>query len=190
MVSGSNTSDLLIMKIKRNLYILLLAIFQFIFRLTPFNSLRISLLRLAGSEIGDDNFISNKVRFEFPWRLLIGNNNYISDNVYLDCRGGSIVIGNNNDISIEAIFFTLSHDINSPQFVVKRGDIYIGNRSWVCARAIILPNTIVSDGVVVASNSTLRSNTIKNSLYSGVPCKLIKKLPSKRSSKVRGSQSK
>ena len=186
---GQALYDFKEMNIKRQLYLLLLSLFQLIFRITPSNYLRINLLRLSGCSIGINNFISNKVRFEFPWRLVIGDNNYISDNVYLDCRGGSIIIGNNNDISIEAILFTLSHDINSAQFTVKNGDIKIGNRVWVCARTIILPNVIVSDGVVIASNSILRSSTKKNSLYSGVPCKLVKKLSNKRSSKVRGIHS-
>lgn len=182
---GQALYDFKNMNIKRQLYFLLFPLFQLIFRLTPTNYLRINLLRLSGCSIGLNNFISNKVRFEFPWRLEIGNNNFISDNVYLDCRGGFIKIGNDNDISMEAILFTLSHEINSPHFSVKKGNITIGSRVWVCARSIILPAINISDGVVVASNSVLRSSTIKNSLYSGVPCKFVKKLSDKRSLNVR-----
>ena len=165
---------------RRLYYLLFLYVFHFIFCITPHNSFRIFYLRLLGAKIGPNNFISRKVRFDFPWRLVIGDNNYISDYAYLDCRGGIISIGNLTDISSHVSIYTVTHDINSRDFCVQTGGVTISSRCWICTRTIILPNSSVMDGCVIGANSVFSNNSEKNSLYVGVPAIYIKLLPKNR----------
>jgi putative colanic acid biosynthesis acetyltransferase WcaF len=177
----------MIVNIKVKIYKVLLVFFHLIFKIMPTNFLRIFFLKIIGAKIGKNNYISRNVKFDFPWRLIIGNNNYISKSVYLDCRGGHIIIGNSCDISSSASIYTLSHDIYSSNFSVKKSDIRIGSRVWICVNAILLPGSYISDGTVVAASSVV-SNRLKSfSLYQGNPVKNIKKLPISRASKVRKS---
>lgn len=173
--------------IKLKIYNVLIVFFHLIFRIMPTNFLRIFFLKIVGAKLGSNNYISRNVKFDFPWRLIIGNNNYISKSVYLDCRGGQIIIGNSCDISSNASIFTLSHNIYSSNFSVKKSDIHIGSRVWICVNVILLPGSYISDGTVVAASSVV-SNRLKSfSLYQGNPVKNIKKLPISRASKVRKS---
>lgn len=170
---------------RRSCYILLSKLLNLILFFLPFNCLRVLLLRVAGVNIGKRTWISSGVRVDFPWRLTIGNNCYISRAAYLDCRGGTIRIGDNTDISVGALIFTLSHDIYSIDFKVKQSDVVVGNRVWIGARSIVLPGAEISDGTVIGALTCCSVVTRKNALYSGVPAQFIKELPADRSSKVR-----
>ena len=155
-----------------------------LFKILPSNFLRIYLLKSLGAKIGKKNFFTRNCKFEFPWKLKIGNNCYFTD-TYLDCRGGNIIIGNNCDISYKSILFTLSHDIKSRNFNIKKGNIIIKNRVWVCARSIVLPDTILNDGSVLSANSVFKGISKKNSLYVGNIAKKVSDLPNNRSKFVR-----
>ena len=168
----------------RILYNFSIFLFHTFFRLLPFNILRINLLRILGAKIGKRNFFTRNCRFEFPWRLEIGNNCYFTD-TFLDWRGGAIKIGDNCDISYNSILFTLSHDIKSQNFKIKKGNIVVKNRVWICARSIVLPNTILSEGSVLSTNSIFKGKMKKNSLYIGNIAKKVSDLPNNRSKAVR-----
>lgn len=154
-------------------------------RVTPNSFVRVVMLRCIGASIGSSTFISSKARFEFPWRLNIGNNSYIGEGVLLDCRGGTIYIGDSADISEGAMIYTLSHDIYSKTFAVKGGDIHIGDRSWVCAGVKLLPNSAVGNGCVVGANSVLSGDATAFGLYVGIPALFVQKLPIDRAINVR-----
>lgn len=170
--------------LRRNSYIVGLAIFHIVFTITPFNLLRVFILRIVGANIGKDTFISPRARFEFPWRITIGSNSYIGQKVLLDGRGGLIVIGDSVDISEGAFIYTLSHDIYSDCFATKGGDIYIGDHSWICAGVKILPATSLGNGCVIGSNSVFVGKSLPYALYSGVPAVFLKELPHNRASNV------
>jgi putative colanic acid biosynthesis acetyltransferase WcaF len=151
----------------------------------PSNLLRVMLLKLCGVTCGSRIKVSRGVRLDFPWRLKIGENSCIGRAVYLDCRGGSIHIGSNSDISEGAIIYTLTHDINSATFEIKSGNVIIESRCWVCARAIILPRTVLSKGSVLGANSVFSGRSIDFSLLVGNPARSVKQLSSQRALKVR-----
>ena len=173
------------MMFRRFFYKIFIYFFHLLYRVTFFNFIRIFLLNFLGASIKKSTFISRKAKFDFPWRLVIGSNCYISDYVYFDCRGGNIIVGDNVDISLEAIIFTATHDIYSDRFDVKTAEVEIGNRAWICARTIVLPGSRISKGVVVGANSVISGYALENSLYQGVPAIKRKELSKNRSCLVR-----
>lgn len=172
-------------KSKPKIYIIFMHIFHFVYKYLPTNTMRILWLKVFGVKIGENNYISRSVKFDFPWRLYIGDNNFISNCVYLDCRGGFIFIGNSCDISSHVSIYTLSHNIYSANFEIKKMDITIGNKVWVCVDAILLPGSGISEGSVVGANSVVSEQLKSFSLYQGNPAIFIKKLPLTRASKTR-----
>ena len=153
--------------------------------LLPFNFLRVGLLRIIGSKVGKNTFLARTIKYDFPWRLSIGNKSVISANVYLDCRGGSISIGDCSDISIDCKIFTLTHDIHSSSLEIKGSDVTIGERVWICTGAVLLPGSSISDGCVVGANSVFSGASDPNSLYLGIMAKHVKYLNEDRAINVR-----
>ena len=166
--------------IKRNAYLFASFCFHTLLKMTPFNIMRIILLKLAGVRVSSSSYIGRGVIFDFPWRLSIGKNCHISSGVYLDCRGGTIDIEDCVNISTDAIIYTLSHDIYSRDFKVKFGNIQIESFSWVCARSILLPKSTLEKGSVLAANSVFMGRSNKYTLYRGNPACEVSKLPSFR----------
>lgn len=174
-----------ILKLRRSFYVLIIGFVNLLLWILPFNLLRVMLLKLCGVTCGSSIIVSRGVRLDFPWRLKIGENSCIGRAVYLDCRGGSIHIGSNSDISEGAIVYTLSHDINSVSFDVKIGNVIVGSRCWVCARSIILPRSVLGKGSVLSANSVFSGRSDEFSLLVGNPARCVKKLLSNRALMVR-----
>ncbi|MCD4486149.1 hypothetical protein LQR31_16885 [Chromobacterium vaccinii] len=177
-----------LLTLRRLSYVILIELANSLLLILPFSILRVNFIRLLGGKIGAGTIIKRGVKLDFPWKLTIGKNCHISSSVYLDCRGGLIIIGNNSDISEQANIYTLSHDINSIYFCPKGKDINIGERVWICARSIVLPGSIIEDGCVIGANSVFSGHAESNALYQGVPCTKIKLLNIQRATQVRSER--
>lgn len=148
----------------------------------PGNWLRVAVIRLMGAHIGAKTRIERGVKLDFPWRLRIGFGSTINTGVYLDCRGSSIHIGNNVDISRDAIIYTLTHDIYGREFAVRSGSVKLLDRAWVCSRVIVLPGTLIGTGSVVGANSVASGCIPSHQLWQGNPALFRKDLPHERGS--------
>lgn len=169
----------------RPFYLFCIFFLNLILKILPFSILRVFILRISGANIGSSTFIARGVRVDFPWRLSLGNNCFISREVYFDCRGGEITVNDSSDISEGAVLYTLSHYVDCESFSPKKGNITIGSRVWICTRAILLPDSSVEDGVVLGAGSVAKGVLQKNSLYFGIPASHIRKLNPQRAYLVR-----
>ena len=177
----------LIFKLKRFTYVIAMDAINLMLFIAPVSSIRLLILRAIGVKCGHRVEISRGIRLDFPWRLTIGENCYIGKNVYFDCRGGSIDIGDNTDISEGALIYTLSHDIQSENLGVKSGDVFISKRCWICVRAIVLPGTRLGVGNVLSANSVYSGISSNFSLLVGNPAKSVKLLNPNRANSVRNN---
>lgn len=173
------------LKLRRSGYVLAMSIANGLLAVMPCNALRLLILKALGVKYGRRVMLERRVRLDFPWRLAIGNNCYISRQVYLDCRGGRITIGDDSDISEGASIYTLSHDIQSPDFAPKRGDVSIGSRNWICARAIVLPGARLGVANVLGASSVFSGSSPDFSLLVGNPARHVKQLDAARATRVR-----
>lgn len=141
----------------------------------PFPSpLKTFLLKLFGAKIG------NKVRFKpcinikYPWKLTIGNDCWIGENVWID-NIDEVIIENNVCISQGAFLLTGNHDYKKTTFDLITGKIILKSGVWIGAKAIVCPGVTCFANSILTVGSIANKNLIENTIYSGNPAKEIRK---------------
>lgn len=141
----------------------------------PFHGWRIFLLKLFGAKIGKNCNIHRTVRIWAPWNLSLGSYIGVADNVNL-YNMEMISIDDYSSISDGSYLCCGSHDYNSKNFQLFAKPIIIKKKVWICAQVFVHPGISISEGCVVGARSVVTKNLDeKNSVYSGNPCKFIKK---------------
>jgi acetyltransferase-like isoleucine patch superfamily enzyme len=130
--------------------------------------------------VGKDIIIFPYTIFEFgnKARFKIGSNSIISYGVVISCQK-EIIIGNDVQIGEYTSIRDTTHDYSDFGYPMKYNndiskEVYIGNNVWIGRGCIILPGTIIEDGVVVGANSVVKGVLKKNGIYGGVPIEFIK----------------
>lgn len=108
--------------------------------------------------------------------IVIGRNVFINSGCRFQDQGG-IIIGDGALIGHNAVLATLNHGIEPN----KRQDIYpapikIGKNVWIGANATILPGVSIGDNAVIAAGAVVAKDVPENTVFGGVPAKIIKKL--------------
>lgn len=117
--------------------------------------LRPKLLRLFGARIGQNAFIRHRVRVLWPWKLTLGDNTLIGEDVWL-LNLEPIMIGSDVCLSQGVFLCTGSHDHRSPAFAYDNGPIEIQDGAWVAAQALVLRGVTVGVGSVVGARAVVR----------------------------------
>lgn len=138
---------------------------------------RVAILRLFGAKIGSNVIIRPSVKVTYPWKISIGDNSWVGDEVTLYSLG-NISIGSNTIISQKSYLCTGGHDYKTRSFDIYSKPITIGDSVWVAADVFISPGTVIDDGVIVGARSSVFKNLQSNSLYVGNPAVFVKKLDS------------
>ncbi len=144
---------------------------QFIFPMLN-ASLRRCLLRYFGAKIGN-SLIYRSVKIYAPWNLKIGDYSCIGNRVELYNKD-RLIIGDDVVISQDAYICTASHDTSSPVMALKTKPIEIGNRAWICSRAIVLLGVKIGEGGVVAAGAVATKDVDAWTIVGGNPAKVIK----------------
>jgi len=134
----------------------------------PLSSLKRYLLRLFGASIGTNVVIKPHVNIKLPWRLAVGDDCWIGEEVWID-NLDQVTIGANSCISQGAYFCTGSHDPRQRTFPLITRPILIGNGVWIGARAVVLGGVTVEDNAVVGAGATVTKNVPGNHLVVGGP---------------------
>lgn len=137
--------------------------------------LRIALLRLFGAKVGQRVVIRSRVQITFPWRLTIGDDCWLGEDVALH-NLAPIVIGHDVCISQRAFLCTGSHDFYSEGFDLKCGPITVGSHSWIAANVFIAPNVHLGPHAMVTAGSVVRHSIADPGIVSGNPAKLVQPL--------------
>ncbi len=129
-----------------------------IFFLSPLplpSRLRVAWLRFFGATIGKGIVIRSGVWIAFPWRLIIGDNVWIGEQVML-LNLNQIVIESDCCISQRAFLCTGSHRFDQPGFDLVTRPITIKKGSWVAAQVFVAPGvTIGPDSMCIAGSVVL-----------------------------------
>jgi len=147
------------------------------------------LLRAFGAKIGDattfkrtiflDNVFEDENSAGDFSHLVIGNNCYIGDCVYLDLAD-EIVIKNNVVISGQVSFVTHADCNRSKELKVlfprTRGRIVVKDGSWIAFGATLLQGISLGERAVIAANSLVNKDVDDFSLWGGVPAVKIRDL--------------
>lgn len=139
----------------------------------PMHWLRKGFLRLFNKKISRSAKILMHVRLPGFWNLKIGDRSIINQYCMLDCRVHSIEIDHDVDIGPYTKIWTLEHDPSDQNHGLKGSKVIIDHHVWIASSVIILPDTHIEKGAVVAAGSLVNRNVSSRQIVGGIPAKLI-----------------
>jgi len=107
-----------------------------------------------------------------PKNITIGKGTVIGHNCVLDGRKG-IEIGENVNVSSEAMIWSLQHDYNDPHFKAAGEKVVIHDNAWVSCRSIVLPGREIGQGAVIAAGAVVTKDVPAFKIVGGLPAKII-----------------
>ncbi len=131
------------------------------------------MLRWFGSKIGCRVVIKPHVKIKYPWRLKVGGNSWIGEEVWID-NLAEVKIGSNVCLSQGVYLCTGSHDHRKPTFDLITRPITIEDGTWICAKATLLPGVTIHSGAVVGAGSVVVKDVDSDEFVTGVPAKAHK----------------
>lgn len=80
-----------------------------------------------------------------------------------------------DDVTIAPRVHILAHDASTKFYLnyTKIGRVWIGDRVFIGAESVILPNVRIGDDVIIGANSTVTKDIPTNSVVAGNPAKYI-----------------
>ncbi|MDB5116622.1 MAG: wcaF [Mucilaginibacter sp.] len=136
--------------------------------LFPFYGIKNILLRLFGAKIGNEVEIKPGVSIKYPWLLIIGNEVWVGENVWID-NLVMVTIGSNICISQGATLLTGSHDYKKTSFNLITGSIILEDGVWIGAQAIVNQGITVATHAVLTARSVATNNLEPYTVYQGNP---------------------
>ena len=111
-------------------------------------------LKNKGLRLGDECWIGNGVFIDptFCYLISIGNECTITSNVHI-----------------------LAHDASTKKILgyTKIGQVFIGNKVFIGANAIVLPGVTIGDNAIIAAGAVVTSDIPQNEVWGGNPAKKI-----------------
>jgi len=139
----------------------------------PFHGVRRTFLRHYLGAFGSGSSVQMGCRFLNGRKVFLGKRNVINFGCLFDGRRFPIRVGDDVSIGPEAAILTLGHDPQSPGFADQGGEVRIGDKAWICFRAILLPGISIGPGAVVAAGAVVTHNVDPFAIVAGVPARQI-----------------
>jgi len=131
------------------------------------------ILRAFGARIGERVLIKPGARIKFPWRLEIGDDSWIGEEVWID-NLASVKIGANCCISQGVYICTGSHDWGKVTFDLLVNPVTIEDGAWIAAQSAIGPGVQVGEGAVLSLGSVATSDLVAWGIYQGSPASFVR----------------
>jgi acetyltransferase-like isoleucine patch superfamily enzyme len=159
-------------KIKIQGFLIALFLFNLIYRISFFWTLRRALLLITGSEIPNKCSIQ-AVRFLGFGKLSVGTKTVINSGCYLDVRRG-ITIGSNVVIAHDTKIYTLGHDYNDAAFKTKGKPVRIEDFAVLFSNVLVMPGVTIGKGAVILPGAVVTKDIPEMSIAGGNPAKVIR----------------
>jgi putative colanic acid biosynthesis acetyltransferase WcaF len=141
--------------------------------LLPSYKIKADLLRIFGAEVGAGMVIKPKVNIKYPWKLKIGDNVWIGEDVWID-NLAKVTIGDNVCLSQGAMLLCGNHNYKKSSFDLLLGAITLEEGVWVGAKAIICPGVIAFSHAILTVGSVAIENLEPFFIYQGNPAQKIR----------------
>lgn len=138
----------------------------------PLHFFRKFFYLISGIKMPWDSTIHIGANFFNPSNISIGHDTIVGDHCFLDGRA-PLKIGNHVGIASQVLIYNDEHNINSPDYGNSFGPVEIGDYVFIGPRAIILPNTKIGMGAVVAAGAIVTKDVPEFEIWGGVPAKKI-----------------
>lgn len=131
-------------------------------------------LKCFGCKVTGHPFVAPSVRIFAPWLLTLGNKSCIGykAEVY---NLGPVTIKDNVTIAQYAYLCNGTHDLSKESLPLQVGNMYIGSKVFIGAKALVLPGIYMAEGSVLGAGGVLASDTEPYCVYVGNPATFIKK---------------
>lgn len=142
---------------------------------TRFFRFKVLFLKWCGAKIGVDVRINSSVRIIGTGRLEINDHVWIGSTALIQVSAAATVcIGNNVDIAPCVKIITGSHVVDPVgAHMAGKGvskSVSIGEGSWLCANAMILPGVMLGRKTLVAAGAVVTKSFLEeNILLAGIP---------------------
>ena len=139
--------------------------------------LRSVLLRATGMRV-DSYDIYPRCTFRSA-KFTVGRGTMINCGCHFD-NNALITIGANVSVAMGVTFVTTGHVLGAGDRRAGRLElqpITIGDGVWIGAGVTILPGVTIGSGCVIGAGSIVRADCMPNSLYAGVPARLVRASP-------------
>ena len=131
------------------------------------------LLRLFGAKIGKNVIIRPTVTVTYPWKVNIGENCMIGDDVNLYSLG-EIAIGNNVVVSQKCYLASASHDYDKESFPIWSKKITISDGCWLATDVYVGPGVNIGKNTVVGARSSVFKDLPSDKICVGSPAQIVK----------------
>jgi putative colanic acid biosynthesis acetyltransferase WcaF len=133
-----------------------------------------AVLGIFGARIGKNVVVKPKVNIKYPWFLIVGNDVWIGEKVWID-NLALVTLGANVCLSQECYLLTGNHDYTKSTFDLIVKSVHIEDGAWIGAKAIVCPGVTVGSHAVLAVNSVATKDLLSFGIYKGNPATYIKK---------------
>ena len=141
------------------LIVYLWALVELLFVTNPLqvsSSVRISVLRLFGAEIGEGVIFRPRTRVKFPWKIHIGDRSWIGEGAWFHNQD-HVYVGSDVVISQEAFLTTGSHAVRKDMGLITR-PIRIADGAWITARCIVLGGANIGESAILTPGTVIKAN--------------------------------
>ena len=132
------------------------------------SSLKVSLLRCFGANVGKGVVIKPCVNIKYPWKLSIGNYAWIGEQVWID-NIAQVTIMDNVCLSQGALLLTGNHNYKKSSFDLLPGTIILEEGVWIGAKAIVCPGVVGGSHAILSVASVANGNLLPYGIYKGNP---------------------
>lgn len=150
--------------------------FKIVFFLSAFpwpTKLKVLILKVFGAEIGKGISIKPRVNIHFPWKLYVGDDVWIGEEVFI-LNFEPVRIESNTCISQRAFLCGGNHDYQDPSFSYRNKPIVVREGAWVGAQVFIGPGLTINEYAVISAGSIVYKDMPASMVCAGNPCKPIK----------------
>lgn len=137
-------------------------------------SFKLGLLRLYGAKLGKGIVLKPRINIHFPWKLVIGDNVWIGEEVFI-LNFEEVYIGSNVCISQRAFICCGNHDYRVPSMPYRNAPIRLEDGCWVGASCFVSPGVTIGVDTVVTAGSVVTGDLLPNCIYKGNPINYVKK---------------
>ncbi len=134
----------------------------------PGSVLRVIVLRLFGARLGKGVVIKPGVTIKFPWKLSVGDNSWIGEDVWID-NLADVFIGSSVCLSQGVYILTGNHNYKKVTFDLMVAGVVLQDGVWAGAFSVICPGVTCATHAVLSVASVANINLQPYGIYKGNP---------------------
>jgi putative colanic acid biosynthesis acetyltransferase WcaF len=139
----------------------------------PFYGVKKALLKLFGAKVGTGFVIKPFVNIKYPWNLIIENNVWIGEEVWID-NLALVTLKSNSCVSQGALLLCGNHNYKKTTFDLIVGEIILEEGAWAGAKSIVCGGVTVGSHSVLTAGSTATQSIEEYFIYQGNPAVKVK----------------